>query len=88
MKFEQKHTRILREALARLAKLGHPAINAVVKEGLQSFAREIKSYCKCVEQAWIPGEGMYGCLDCGKRHLKLQDKPHPFDSDTGGDLEC
>lgn len=93
---QQKHARILREGLARLAKLGHPAINEVVNTALLGYAKAVAPYCKCTDRAWVQKEGKQACLDCGRRYPHavpkleggLPPEPHPLDRDAGGDHEC
>lgn len=68
MMVKQEHARILREAVAKLTKLGNPFVTSICVGALQQYARAIKPTCECVDTVFIATENKAACLDCGRRH--------------------
>lgn len=73
---KQKSSRILREALARVCRVGHPVVTQEAIKALKEFSASVFDHCQCPELAPHPS-GVYMCLDCGRayrdpnRKLKL-----------------
>jgi len=69
---KQSDAAILREGLAYAHKYLRPDIAANVLGYLARFANSVREYCECPQQSWMPkeGEGVFACLDCGKRVVK------------------
>lgn len=72
---QQKHARILREALAKLAnpRQSPPAICQYINQQLARYAESVKPYCECNERVFIAAENKEACLDCGQRHEPTKD---------------
>lgn len=67
--FKQKDVRILRETLAKLARMNARAIAEPANKALLQFAQAIAEYCPHEEQTLVAAENMNACLDCGKRFV-------------------
>jgi len=69
---KQKDAAILREGLAAACKYVSPQHAKHLMTYLQRYAKAVAEYCECPQQSWVPreGEGMFACLDCGKREKK------------------
>lgn len=63
----QKHSRILREKLAWIAKRTTGYIQKQALLALSQFAVSVGEYCEHPEQTFIASENANACLDCGKR---------------------
>lgn len=77
MKVDQAHARILREAIAKLTKLGNPFVTRICVTALSNYAKGVAPYCECVESVFITTENKTACLDCGKR-LGIIESPQLF----------
>jgi hypothetical protein len=65
---DQNHARILREALARISRVGPPAVQRVALQALAEYAAYVAPTCSCSERVFVAKEGREACLDCGQRH--------------------
>ena len=63
----QADARILREALAKIWKTGHPAIRVMCDQALRAFAASVRPICGHPETVMVETEGKHACLDCGTR---------------------
>ncbi len=73
--FKASDVRLLRERLCWVFKKSPPQIQSLIDQTLKTFAYNIRDYCKCEEKVFIQAEKKYGCLNCGRRHLKLEGDP-------------
>jgi len=64
-KVEQKHAKILREALCHIANRTHGQVRAYCDQKLTEFAKAVSNYCSHPEKSRLYNS--YACLDCGKR---------------------
>lgn len=63
----QIHARVLREALAKLTKLGQPMVTKIAIEALRNYAIMVGPTCSHTDTSFIAAENKAACLDCGKR---------------------
>jgi len=74
----QADARILREALAKIWKTGHPAIRVMCNQALTMYAQSVRNYCGHPETVMVETEGKMACLDCGVRSPAPEQLPLPF----------
>ena len=68
----QKSAKILREALAHIAKFGDPNSKSKALTALGKYAKAIVEVCEHTDLASVKaatGQTVKACLDCGKRFL-------------------
>lgn len=73
--FKHRDVRILRECLAGLHRKAPPMLQKKIHDTLLEFAESIKSYCLCEEKSYVENEKRYACLNCGRRHRRVEGDP-------------
>jgi hypothetical protein len=67
---EQKHARILREALGKVYKSAPLEAQKYIHNQLKHYADSVRPYCNCPERWQDPKKKDFICVDCGKRHAE------------------
>jgi hypothetical protein len=64
---EQRHARVLREALGKVYKMAPLELQRYIHSQLTVYAMSIRPYCNCPEKWHDRDHGEYICVDCGKK---------------------
>ena len=64
---QQKHARILREALAKLHPHLPPHYQEITLKALDDYAEQLRPYCEHPEESYVPAQQKVVCLDCCRR---------------------